>query len=311
MPELPEVETIRKGLQKYLVGHTITAIEVRLPKQFHGNPQAAIGAKVIAARRFGKGLVIDLDNAFSIAIHVKMTGQLLYRRVSRVSEVSRVSGAEIGELPDKYTHVVFELRNNNNVIPSEVEESHATKTPVRATLGRDDNISAYLYYRDIRQFGWIKVLPTNEVKELAFFKNLGSEPLKDLTLKKFSELLRRTKTPIKLLLMDQTKIAGIGNIYANDALYRAKIHPKRPASSLTKKESKALFAAIEYVLQKGIEVGGASERDYVNVLGGRGQYQNFFLVYQKAGEKCLRCQTIIEKMVLGGRGTFFCPACQR
>ena len=282
MPELPEVETIRRGLQKHLVGHTITDIDIRLSKQFSGKHKSILGAKVIAARRFGKGLLIDLDNGFSLAIHVKMTGQLLYRKVAKVSGVSKVSEATIVELPDKYTHVIFLLDNG-----------------------------AVLYYRDIRQFGWVKVLPTKEASELPFFKNLGPEPLKDLTFEMFASLLNKAKTPIKLLLMDQTKIAGIGNIYANDALYRAKIHPKRPANSLSKIEQKGLFEAIENVLKKGIEVGGASERYYVDVLGGRGKYQNFFLVYQKTGEKCKRCGAIIEKTVLGGRGTFFCPACQR
>lgn len=286
MPELPEVETIKLGLQKYMVGHTITDIELRLPKQFHGDPKLAIGGKVLAARRFGKGLVIDLDNRYSLAIHVKMTGQLLYEKVSRVSQVARVPRVPRGEkeifnLPDKYTHVVFSLDND-----------------------------AVLYYRDMRQFGWIKVLPTSEVLDLPFFRSLGLEPLKNLSFEKFRSLLQKYKTPIKILIMDQTKIAGVGNIYANDALYLAKVHPKRPALSLNDKEIKALFDAIEHVLRKGIAVGGASEWHYVDVLGGKGQYQHFFQVYRKNGKSCGRCGTIIEKMHLGGRGTFFCPACQ-
>jgi formamidopyrimidine-DNA glycosylase len=155
----------------------------------------------------------------------------------------------------------------------------------------------------------VHALPTAEVPEMPFFKSLGSEPLRDLTLERFMKLLQR-KTPIKLLLMDQTKIAGIGNIYANDALYLAKIHPKRPAENLTKKEAKVLFEAIEKVLQKGIEVGGASEWHYVDVLGGKGQYQNFFLVYRKHNTPCPRCGTLLETVKMGGRGTFFCKNCQ-
>jgi formamidopyrimidine-DNA glycosylase len=299
MPELPEVETIKVGLQKYLVGHTITDVDVRLQKQLRGDYQTIIGGKVRGVRRFGKGLVIDLDNKHSIAVHVKMTGQLLYRKKGwrdwgtpgeRLQGAKRLKPSDGGEerqdpvgdsLPDAYTHIVFQLDNG-----------------------------AVLYYRDMRQFGWVHVLRTEAVSELAFFKSLGAEPLKDLTFEKFRVLLAGRKTPIKLLLMDQTKIAGIGNIYANDALYLAKIHPKRPANALSQQETKKLFEAIEYVLQKGIEVGGASEWHYVDVLGGRGRYQNFFLVYRKDGKLCKNCGTVIEKMKLGGRGTFFCPICQ-
>lgn len=310
MPELPEVETIRLGLQKFVVGHTIKSIELRLPKQFRGDPSLAIGGKIAGVRRYGKGLVIDLDNGYSLAVHVKMTGQLLY--LSKASPIiqgpaptflpasarsseasfnelrasgnpsSRVTLHLFGKLPDKYTHVVFTLDND-----------------------------AVLYYRDMRQFGWIHVLPTSEVGELPFFKRLGKEPLRDLTFQDFQATIQKYRTPIKLLIMDQTKIAGVGNIYANDALYLARIHPKRPAASLNAKEQKALFDAIEQVLRKGIEVGGASEWHYVDVLGGKGHYQNFFQVYRKNGTPCPLCGTIIEKISLGGRGTFFCPACQR
>jgi formamidopyrimidine-DNA glycosylase len=289
VPELPEVETIRLGLQRYVVGHTIVDVEVRLAKMLSGDVKYVIGAKIIGVRRFGKGLVIDLDNGFSIAVHVKMTGQLLYvfaldARGSASAGASADKPVAPGfsfDLPDKYTHVIFSLDNN-----------------------------ADLYYRDIRQFGWVKILATKDVLELPFFKSLGLEPLKNLTFEKFKERLT-VKTAIKLVLMDQKKIAGIGNIYANDALFMAKIHPKRPASSLSKNEQKELFIAIEKVLQKGIEAGGASEWNYVDVLGGRGKYQNFFQVYQKEGKPCRNCGTIIEKITLGSRGTFFCPACQR
>lgn len=268
MPELPEVETIRLGLKKFVVGHTIKNIELRLPKQFRGDPSLAIGGKITGVRRYGKGLVIDLDNGYSLAVHVKMTGQLIFSHLPLV----------IG----KYTHVIFHLDNDNALL-----------------------------YNDMRQFGWIHVLPTSEVGNLPFFKRLGKEPLKDLTFQDFKAILQKYKTPIKLLIMDQTRIAGVGNIYANDALYLAKIHPKRPAASLNTKEQRALFDAIEQVLRKGIEVGGASEWHYVDVLGGKGQYQNFFQVYRKNGKPCPQCGALIEKLVLGGRGTFFCPICQR
>lgn len=305
MPELPEVETIRKGLQKYLVGHRIENVEIRLPKMFIGAVENCVGATIVAARRFGKGLVIDLSNGYSIAVHVKMTGQLVFSNQSLV----------VG----RHTHVIFKLSYPNPVIPSEAiaksrnlsTKHKMKKIPPLSKVGRDDSHVAYLSYNDMRQFGWIKVIKTAEVSQLPFFKALGLEPLKDLTKEKFTEIVHKSKAPIKTLLMDQTKIAGIGNIYANDALYRAKIHPTRPAMSLSEKEITLLFESIEFVLKKGIEVGGASEWHYVDVLGGKGKYQNFFLVYRKTGQSCKRCGTPIASMRLGGRGTFYCPKCQK
>ncbi len=283
MPELPEVETIRIQLNKYLVGHVIEDVEVRLPKQISGEVQSVIGAKVQRVRRYGKGLIIDLDNDYSLAIHIKMTGQLIYRNVSRVARVPQVSqmSPKVGELPGKATHVIFKLDRE-----------------------------AVLYYNDQRQFGWIKIVKTEDVFKLPFFKTLGPEFLKDLEFKKFQEILKSKKTPIKPLIMDQACMAGVGNIYANDALYVAKINPRRPANSLTDIEMKDLFNAVEEVLKKGIKAGGSSEWAYVNALGEEGSYQKIFLVYGKVGKKCERCGTIIQRITLGGRGTFFCPVCQ-
>lgn len=274
MPELPEVETIKLGLQKYLVGHTIENIDVRLPRILSGKIDSVIGGKVEKIRRFGKGLVIDLDNGYSLAVHVKMTGQLIYVAHGPATR-------EIGNLPDLHTHVVFHLDNG-----------------------------AVLYYRDMRQFGWVKIVKTSDVLDLPFFKALGPEPFKDLTFETFQQILAKKKTAIKQVLMDQALIAGIGNIYANDALFVAGVHPKRPAVSLTKEEQGKLFAAIETVLKKGLAAGGASEWHYVDVLGGKGKYQNFFQVYRRDGKPCSRCGTIIQKEQLGGRGTFYCPHCQ-
>jgi len=274
MPELPEVETIKKGLDQFVVGRTIKSVDVRTPKTVHGDSDNVVGAKVERVRRFGKGLVIDLSNGYSLAVHVKMTGQLIYRE-------GRTPSSELGlSLPDTFTRVVFTL---------------------------DKGI---LFYRDMRQFGWIYILKTDDVMDLPYFKELGPEPFKDLTEETFAKILQSARSPIKIILMDQKRMAGIGNIYANDALYRAKVHPKRPANSLSEQEVKALFAAIEEVLKKGIEAGGASEWQYVDIFGGKGKYQNFFLVYRKDGKPCPRCGTIIESMRLGGRGTFYCPECQ-
>lgn len=285
MPELPEVETIKLGLQKYVVGHQVEEIIINLPKRFFGDPKLLHGGVVIGIRRFGKGLLLDFSNGFSLAIHVKMTGQLLYRSGDTARGFAPGTGPVTphlrDELPDQYTHVVFHLDNG-----------------------------AVLYYRDVRQFGWIRVVKTSEALVLPFFKSLGKEPLRDLTLTDFRKLLT-VKTPIKTLFLDQHKIAGIGNIYANDALFLAGILPTRPAVSLRAVEQKKLFAAIEKVLKESIAVGGASASNYVNVLGEKGTYQDQFLVYKRDGKPCRICKTIVTRMTMGGRGTFICKRCQQ
>ncbi len=316
MPELPEVETIKRGLQKHLVGCVITGVEVLFPKIISGDVQAVVGAAVVAVRRFGKGLVIDLDNGYSMAVHVKMTGRLVYVEVPRVPQAF-----------PKHTHVVFKLKATKSVIPSEVKRSRGIfahsaaqveEIPPLPAVGRDDNPQVFLYYNDVRRFGWIKVLKTEDVLNLPFFKSLGleapfakaSEGQASLTLKQFKHLLAGSKTPIKTLLMDQQKIAGVGNIYACDALFHAGIHPVRASSSLSKNEAGKLFASIEEILSKSIAVGGASANNYVNALGEKGTYQEHFLVYKKEGEPCRNCTNLILRVKTAGRSIFFCPECQ-
>ncbi|MBI2049606.1 bifunctional DNA-formamidopyrimidine glycosylase/DNA-(apurinic or apyrimidinic site) lyase [Candidatus Roizmanbacteria bacterium] len=281
MPELPEVETIRLGLEKYIVGKTIIGVEVRLKKMVTGDPKNIIGAKVTEVRRFGKGLVIDLDNGYSITAHIKLTGQFIYEGedVSRDIHKSIKTG---GSLPNKWTHVIFKL-----------------------------NKGSVLYYNDLRQFGWVKIIKTPDLKTLSFFKDLGPEPFKDLNLEKFKAIISKSNLAIKPLLMDQKRIGGIGNIYANDALFDAKIDPRRSAKKITQEEIKRLYDSILKVLKKGLESGGASELSFVNVLGEDGGYQKHFLIYGREGEICKRCGNKIQKIRLGGRGTYFCPKCQK
>ncbi|HUD44700.1 MAG TPA: bifunctional DNA-formamidopyrimidine glycosylase/DNA-(apurinic or apyrimidinic site) lyase [Patescibacteria group bacterium] len=281
MPELPEVETIKLGLQKYLVGHRIESVDVRLKKLVSGDVDQIIGAKIIDIKRFGKGLVFELDNGYVMAIHIKMTGQLIYSGADS-QKIFHPSQKVGGELPNKFTHVIFHLDKKT-----------------------------FLFYNDIRQFGWIKILKNENLKQLPFFKDLGPEPLKDLTLEQFEKIVGAAKGPIKPLLMDQKKISGIGNIYANEALFEAKIDPRRKANSLTETETKKLFSAIEFVLEKSLSMGGASETNFVNALGEDGSYQKHFLVYGQKGKSCPVCGTKIEMIRQAGRGTFFCPKCQK
>ena len=282
MPELPEVESIRNQLSLFLIGHKIEKIVVHLLKTFPEGKEKIVGGKIKKVRRFGKVLVIDLDNEFSLIIHVKMTGQLIYKGPN-IKHKQNLSKKVLGGIPGKHTHVIFELDKEG-----------------------------YLFFNDVRKFGWMKVVKNSDVERSKFIVTLGAEPLKDLTLQKFVEILSLSKKPVKLLLMDQEKISGIGNIYANDALWLAKIHPKRESLGISSSGQKDLLNAIETVLKKGIEKGGSSEVSYVKPDGGEGKYQHFTLAYGKVGQLCKRCRRAkINKIKLGGRGTYFCPFCQK
>lgn len=278
MPELPEVETIRLGLEKYVVGHKILDVNFDNPKTFQGDSKNIIGAKVKDVKRVGKGLILDLDNGYSLAIHIKLTGQLVYR--DKKTKDILVSKTKVGTIPNKFTHVTFELDKD-----------------------------ATLYYNDQRRFGWIKVLKSEQVSKVPFFRDMGPEPFKDLTFERFKFILGKKVTKIKPLLMDQTNMGGIGNIYANDALYLAEIDPSRSAKNLNEEEVRNLYKAILKVMKKGLETGGASELSFVNVLGQEGGYQNHTLAYGKKG-KCPRCGGKFQFTRIGGRGTYFCAGCQ-
>ncbi len=280
MPELPEVETIKLGLQKYLKGHKFLDVNILSKGIFEGDPKDIIGAKVIEIRRFGKGLVIDLSNKKSLAIHIKLTGQLIYRDPK--TKNIPVSPVKVKTLPNNATRIIFKL-------------------------DRD----AILYFNDLRKFAWIRVVDTDKVGEMPFFKNMGPEPFKDLTEKKFEEIISKSKIVIKPLIMDQARIGGIGNIYANDGLFLAGIDPRRRANTLNTLEIKKLYKSIITVMEKSFKYGGASELNFVNVLGQEGEYQMHSLVYGKKGKECPNKNGIIKKIFLGGRGTFFCEVCQR
>jgi formamidopyrimidine-DNA glycosylase len=285
MPELPEVETMKLQLGRFLTGHTILSVEVKNRKTFQGDEGKIIGGKVTGTRRFGKVSVIDLSNGFSILTHVKLTGQYIYRgpNLSSTKGGAGLSPKVIGGLGGPHTLVIFNLDRGGK-----------------------------LYYNDVRRFGWIRVEKTPDVEKEKFIVKLGPEPFRDLTFDIFKTILSKTTRPIKIVLMDQEKMGGVGNIYANDALWLSKINPKRKASSLGEKEMKDLYDAIISVLKSGLKYGGASELAFVTPDGREGEYQNHTLVYGHTGEPCERCHKArIEKYFLGGRGTYVCPICQK
>lgn len=289
MPELPEVETMKIQLQKFLVGHTIKDIEILSNKVISGEPKNLIGGKVTDVRRFGKVSVIDLSNGYSILTHVKLTGQYIYRG-SNLKNPGKLSDKVSGGIPGPHTLVIFKLDHDG-----------------------------VLYYNDVRRFGWIRIEKTHDVESESFIKKLGPEPFGSaqgkpslLTLEIFRQILSKTSRAIKIVLMDQTKMGGVGNIYANDALWLAQINPKTPSNQLSDQSTNQLFKAILTVLKAGLKYGGASELNFVTPDGDTGEYQNHTLVYGHEGEPCERChKAIIEKSFLSGRGTYFCPVCQK
>ncbi len=271
MPELPEVETIRRGLSKLIIGREILAIETDSSKQLQPSPakvrKGVVGATIKAVKRRAKLLQLFLSNGKILAIHLKLTGRLLVRKK--------------GIPRDDWQRVTLFLSGNKE-----------------------------LRFTDLRKFGWLKLVENEEGLEklLAAF---GPEPLDDFNLPRFQAVLASSSQPIKIVLMNQKKIAGIGNIYANEALFVAKIDPRQPANKISQKEEKRLYLAIEKVLKAGIKYRGASHQYYLDVLGHRGSYQEHFLVYGRQGKACPKCGEKIKKIKVGGRGTYFCPKCQR
>lgn len=288
MPELPEVETMKLQLGKFLIGHTIKNIEIRSSK-FEFDTKKIIGGKVVGTRRFGKVSVIDLDNKYSILTHVKLTGQFIYRGPN-LKNPGALSSKVTGGVPGPHTLVTFHLDRGG-----------------------------VLYYNDVRRFGWIKIIKSEELRSDNFINKLGPEPqvTKDfsgevLTLDLFRNILSKTKRSIKVVIMDQEKMGGVGNIYATDALWLAKVNPKAPANSLSNQVTKLLYDSILKVLKAGLKYGGASELAFVTPDGREGQYQNHTLAYGHTGEPCERChKSVFKKYFLGGRGTYWCPVCQQ
>jgi formamidopyrimidine-DNA glycosylase len=285
MPELPEVETIRRGLEAVLVGRVVTGVDVRVPKIFTGEPDNIIGQSVDSLERFGKLLAIRFSNEYVLTVHLKMTGQLIFKD----GEAEAVMGGHpeksyLESLPHKHTHVIVSFEND-----------------------------AKLFFNDLRKFGYMQVLPGGEVEGLEFVQKLGPEPLEKEFTREYliSGLGSRPRSAIKSFLLDQTNIAGLGNIYADESLFRAAILPTRLAGSLTRGEASNLFDAIQETLELALLYGGSSERDYLTATGDKGTFLKIANVYHRTGQGCNRCHAgIIERVKIGGRSSHFCPVCQ-
>jgi len=288
MPELPEVEIIKKGLADKIVGREISDVEVKAAKIFQGNEDSIIGAKISGIKRHAKIIEIDLSNGLALLIHLKMTGQLVFD--SRPNDISnRVAGGHpskdwVADLPNKFTHAIFKFKDGS-----------------------------ILFFNDLRKFGYIKVFKQDELESSKELKDLGPNPFtKELTEEYLMQIIsRRPKIKIKQILMDQTVIAGVGNIYADESLFCAGVSPLRPAGMVNRSELGKLIKCIRFVLKKGLEYGGSSENTFVNVEGEQGKMQNHFKIYRKTGQACPNKCGAVKRVVIGGRGTHYCPVCQK
>ena len=286
MPELPEVETVRRGLHNNIIGRVIAAQAHDTEKGFP-NPVGdvalfMVGATITHVRRRAKVLMIDLSTDYTLVIHLKMTGQLVFRG-DTVFGAGHPNDSLIGELPDRSTRVTIEFTDGS-----------------------------HLYFNDQRKFGWMKLMPTLAVPELPFMQKVGPEPLEsDFSAEAFSaRFTRRARTSIKAALLDQSVVAGVGNIYADESLWGARIHPKRIVGTITPAEFTALHKDLREVMNLAIEKGGSTDKNYVDAEGKRGSYMDFARVFRREGLDCPRCGAQIIKFKSAGRGTHVCPVCQ-
>jgi formamidopyrimidine-DNA glycosylase len=296
MPELPEVETLRRELARGLVGQKIAggkilwrgAIKPLSPKQFL---KQIVGQKITMVERRAKILLLSLrPSELTLAIHLKMTGQLIYhplRLPQRGREKQATSSLPFGEGQggvnlSKHTRAIFNFTDGS-----------------------------HLYFNDLRKFGWLKLLSDDSKKK--WLARLGREPLTpEFDFETFKTILKRYPNRwLKQTLLDQTLVAGLGNIYADESCFGAKVRPIRRVKSLTVLEIKKLYLAIKRILNLAIKKGGTSAKDYVRSDGSLGNFVPYLKVYGRAKQKCKHCKTLIRKIKLAGRGTHFCPRCQK
>ncbi|MDR3151979.1 MAG: bifunctional DNA-formamidopyrimidine glycosylase/DNA-(apurinic or apyrimidinic site) lyase [Bifidobacteriaceae bacterium] len=320
MPELPEVEVIKQGLQIRLIGYKILQVEILSSKSWlisdKNLKNNVLGAKIVSIKRRAKLLIINLDTNYSLIFHLKMTGQLVLRnKISNCQNRDSMFLDEqeanwggghptkslVGILPDNSTRIIFNLSNGLK-----------------------------LFFNDQRKFGWVKLVKTNDLFQFSFIKFLGPEPFNpeikaDRTssepdIKTSAEFLQRIKrhqkTSIKAAILNQKIIAGVGNIYADESLWMSKIHPSQKVINLTDKQLINLLKNIIEVMKLSIKQGGSTARNYVNSEGLRGKYLDFANVYMKEGQFCPRCldegrEIELIKIKVAGRGTHICPFCQK
>ncbi|MBI2039566.1 bifunctional DNA-formamidopyrimidine glycosylase/DNA-(apurinic or apyrimidinic site) lyase [Candidatus Microgenomates bacterium] len=306
MPELPEVETIKLGLQKKIVGLKITKIQINSAKSFIGNPNLVEGKKVLNIWRKAKYLGVDVvpanagiqlkksrseldsrlrgnDNFVTLLFHLKMTGQLIYEDGQRLVG-GHPTPDMVGKMPNAHTRIIFSFSDGS-----------------------------HLYFNDQRKFGWVKAVDRGQVTVDSSLKNLGPEPLeRGFTWQILKQnLLRHKSMPVKVATMDQTVVSGVGNIYSNEACFSAGLDPRVRVRDLNDEQFKKLYKGIIKSLKDGIKYGGSTRAHFVDAEGHKGYFLDYAYVYGRDKHPCKICGTKIKKIQLGGRGTYLCPNCQK
>ena len=294
MPEMPEVETIRGDLSRHILNRGIVSLNIIFNKTAHNSAaffkKSLLGRSFQAVGRRGKLLIFDIKGGDFLLVHLKMTGQLIYVGPSgraaggHSPKAGRQSFLETigGELPNRHTRIWLEFKDG----------------------GR-------LYFNDLRKFGYWKIVDEAE-RDKILKTAYGPEPLtKEFTAAGLITIARGRKIKVKALLLDQKKIAGLGNIYVDEALWEAGIRPDRLAGTLKPAEIKKLWQAINKIIAKAIKYRGTTFSDYVDSSGRKGNFSSFLRVYGRAGGRCRRCGAVIKKEKIAGRGTHYCPNCQK
>lgn len=281
MPELPEVETIKLFLDRNIPGLKIESVNVLNEKSFLGDPRLILNKTIKSVERRAKVLRIRFEE-IELLIHLKMSGQMIF-----VGKEKHIGGHPtkdmFGDLPNKSTRVIFNLSDGST-----------------------------LYFNDQRKFGWIRVVTSNKLDSDKFISSLGPEPLEENFSREIlkNNLLRRKKTPIKVALLDQEIIAGVGNIYACEACFIARIDPRVRIEEMGDEEFRAIHRGVVEALRSGVKYGGSSKTHFADPEGKKGLFLDYAFVYGREKLSCKQCGTPIEKIKLGGRGTFYCPKCQ-
>jgi formamidopyrimidine-DNA glycosylase len=293
MPELPEVETVRRGLERLIVGRAITAVDVRSEKSWRVDPACRVdrdllGQSVTTVGRRGKVLILGLgravpgDSDCCLVAHLKMTGQLVFQSEGQHWGAGHPNDSLVGELPDRSTRVIVSFTDGSR-----------------------------LFFNDQRKFGWLHLMPADKVASIDLIAGMGPEPLAGDPWPEFLRRVRRHQaTSIKAALLNQSVVAGVGNIYADESCWAVSVHPATAVRDLSDGQLHDILDAVRSVMDLSLAHGGSTDRNYVDAEGKRGSYLSFAHVFRREGQACDRCGTTILKTRVAGRGTHYCPQCQ-
>lgn len=295
MPELPEVESLRRSLLPFIKNQKIKKVSVKLAKLVSGKgtkrqvdkekqrefETELLGLKILDIDRRAKNLIFILEQEKRLLVHLKMTGQLVYQDKNQLITGGHPIALSESKLPNKHTYITFELEKGN------------------------------LYYNDVRQFGYVLFYQSPSQMLLEHdFEKLGFEPLQEFEFEDFYQQMKQKSASLKTVFLNQSVVVGLGNIYADEVCFEAGVRPMRKANKITKKEYQKIYKAIKRILPRAVELGGSSVSNYLLADGSRGNYAREHKVYNRAGKNCLVCKAVLKKTVIASRTTVYCPVCQ-